>query len=568
MNRRVLLIEPPFYRLFKDSYSLSKYPLSLGYLAQSVLKHLDWEVCTYNADFNPNAEPVEIAYLTGTGYQRYLAELKHQAGRVWSQITDVIADFAPDVVGISCKSQAYRSACLVARLAKQVNKDALVILGGPHPSMVGREAVSSADVDLAVVGEGEETLVELLHCVGSRGQLADIPGIIYRDQGIIRTTAARPPVHCLDGLGFPHAEASRVLKNFSSYPTHAFSTLMATRGCPFACLFCGSRYIWGRKVRYRSPAHVVGEIQALQKLGLDTVHFDDDTFGVTKTYISKLCHVLRTECPGVRWSCELHVNLVHDDIIAELAQAGCYYIQLGVESGNNEILRQIRKGFTIEKARRAANTIKRHGLILQAFFMVGFPDETEESLRDTMDAIATINADTISYSIFTPYPGTEAFDICRQYGLIDSAYDVSRFNHQSPENCFCRNIHRDRFRQLVAGLETTIDEHNRKSGAAVELVRRRIRAINEYLPGRTRARVFGTGALAERVEEMLDPSKWEIVGYFDNDRNKTGTLRRGVLIETPAHQDGIKVIIASSWKSEIRRQLLELGYRDVDIITI
>ena len=80
--------------------------------------------------------------------------------------------------------------------------------------------------------------------------------------------------------------------------------------------------------------------------------------------------------------------------------------------------------------------------------------------------------------------------------------------------------------------------------------------------------VFGTGALAERVEEMLDPSKWEIVGYFDNDRSKTGALRRGVLIEIPAHQDGIKVIIASSWKSEIRRQLLELGYRDADIITI
>jgi hypothetical protein len=117
-------------------------------------------------------------------------------------------------------------------------------------------------------------------------------------------------------------------------------------------------------------------------------------------------------------------------------------------------------------------------------------------------------------------------------------------------------------------METTIDERNRNSKVPDELMRRRLRAITECLPGRTQTCLFGTGALAERIEAMLDTSKWEVVGYFDNDPRKTGALRRGVPVESPAYKDGMKVIIASSWKSEIKRQLLELGFRGADIITI
>jgi len=144
-----------------------------------------------------------------------------------------------------------------------------------------------------------------------------------------------------------------------------------------------------------------------------------------------------------------------------MKEAGCYAIRLGIESGNNEILRAMRKDITIEEALDACKIVKKHGIVLHAFFIVGFPQETVETFKDTLDAIKKTKCDLLVYSIFTPYPGTEAFEYCKRNGLIDENYDVSLYNHQSPANCFYVNIAPQIFRNLVSKIEKTVDRRNK-----------------------------------------------------------------------------------------------------------
>jgi len=459
-KNRILLIEPPFYRLFKDTYSLDRYPLSLGYLAGTIKKETTWDVTAYNADFAPQYELIKLSYWAGEGFQNYLHGLKDLLRDVWEEVKSTILEYKPVVVGISAKSQTFTSACVVAKLAKEASDQIIVIVGGPHPSMVGTEVLNCPDIDVGVKGEGEDTIVELLKAIESGKKFDNIQGIVYRKDGQHIETAPREFIKDLDSLCFPHENAPEVLKDYDLYPLTAFRNIFAVRGCPYNCFFCGSRNIWSRRVRFRSPENVVSEIKGLQKMGLKLIHFDDDTFGINKKYIHDLGNALIEHCPGIRWSCELHVKLADEQTLSLMKAAGCHSIDIGIESGNNEILKAIRKHITIEEALSACELIKKHDIELKTFFIVGFPQETEESLNDTLKAMKKTKSDVLIYSIFTPYPGTEAFEFCKENGVIGDDYDVSLYNHQSPLNYFCINISPRRFRQLVSKIEKFVDRKN------------------------------------------------------------------------------------------------------------
>jgi len=459
-QHKILLIGPPFYRLFKETYSLHRYPLSLDYLAGTIKKETDWGIMAYNADFSPQFEAFKASYFAGAGFDNYLNNLKDLSGRVWAEIKSTILEYKPTVVGISAMSQSFASARIVAKLAKEVNEQIIVIVGGPHASMVKSEVLNCPDIDIGVKGEGENTIVELLNAIEARREFDSIQGICYRKGKQIVENGPREFIKDLDSLCFPHESAPEVLKDHDQYPLTAFASIFAIRGCPHNCFFCGSREIWSRKVRFRSPENVIREIKSLQKMGLKAIHFDDDTFGVNKKYINDLCNALLTHCPGLKWSCELHVRLADEQTISLMKAAGCRSIQIGIESGNNEILRAMRKNITIEESLAACEAIRKHGIGLQAFFMVGFPQETEETLNDTVTAMKKVKCDHLVYSIFTPYPGTEAFGFCKEKGLIGDDYDVSLYYHKSPANCFCTNITLERFRMLASKVEEMVDRKN------------------------------------------------------------------------------------------------------------
>jgi anaerobic magnesium-protoporphyrin IX monomethyl ester cyclase len=459
-QHKILLIEPPFYRLFKDTYSLERYPLSLGYLGGEIMKNTNWGVMVYNADFHPYAEFIRTNYLTGIGFNNYIKNLKDLSGKIWKEVELTIAEYRPAVVGISAKSQNFKSARIVAGLAKKFNPQITVIMGGPHPSMIGTDLLNYPEIDIGVLGEGEMTIVDLLIAIEAEKKLDDIQGIIYRRHGQIIKNSQRELIENLDSLCFPHEYASEILKDYNKYPPKAFGNVFAIRGCPYNCFFCGSRNIWSRKVRFRSPENVAEEIKRLQKIGLKSIHFDDDTFGVSAKHIKDLCNALMKNCPGITWSCEIPVQLVNEQNISLMKDAGCSSIQMGIESGNNEILSIIRKNITIEEALDACDVINKQGIALHVFFIVGFLQDTENTLCDTIAAMKKVKCDIISYSIFTPYPGTEAFQLCKEKGMISDDYDVSLYNHQSPVNNFCMNIPLERFRMIVDKVEKEIDRKN------------------------------------------------------------------------------------------------------------
>lgn len=477
-ERRILLIEPPFYRLYNERFGISAFPLSLGYLSGAIKKKTSWKVMAYNAEFAEKPMDISIEFLMKQGYSNYRDNLASLSGKVWEEVRATITEFDPDVIGITSKSPNFASAKIVAKLAKEISPGTTVIVGGPHPSTDGRNAMKCADIDICVRGEGDETIVELLHAIESGQDLSNISGIIFRKNGDLVETPPRNYVEDLDSLPFPHEIAAEVLKDYDKYPLTAFHRIFAIRGCPFNCSFCGSRYVWSRRPRYRSVGNVVRQIQALQQMGLTHIHFDDDTFGVNKQYIKDLCDELRTRCPGLTWGSEIHVNLVDKETITMMKSAGCNVIQLGIESGNNQILEQIRKGTTIEKALAACETIKNIGGIhLNVFFMVGFPQETEQTLRDTFIAMQKVKCDSFSFSIFTPYPGTELFELCQQKGLIGDDFDLSLYNHQSPNNYFSPEISQEKFAELVSAMARLVDKKNRDAVSLTRRVQDTMRAV-------------------------------------------------------------------------------------------
>ncbi|MFA4981327.1 MAG: radical SAM protein [Candidatus Omnitrophota bacterium] len=465
MKRRnkILLIEPLFHRLYKPSYSLDLYPLSLGYLAGAIKNNTDWEVMAYNADFTPHSEKRSVVYETGEGFRRYLDNLKNPAAEIWNEVRSVIKDWRPDVVGITAKSQNFKSACIIAKIAKECDKGTIVIMGGPHPSMVGEDIFACPEIDIGVKGEGEKTIVELLHAIRHDSGLQNISGVMYRTKDGVAENASQAYIDDLDSLRFPIENAKTALKDYGLYPKEAFRHIFATRGCPYNCVFCGSRNIWSRRVRFRSPDNIIEEIKLCQSMGLKAVSFEDDYFGVTRKYVFDLCNSIIRQCPGLKWACEIHVKLVDEETIAIMKKAGCFSIRLGIESGNDEMLKLIRKNITVEEALSAAKIIKKYSIDLHVFYMIGFPQETEETLMDTFSQMKNIPCDLLIYSIFTPYPGTEAFDLCKKMGVIGESYDVALYNHQSPMNYFCPAISKERFRELAGLIEVTVDKKNRRN---------------------------------------------------------------------------------------------------------
>jgi radical SAM superfamily enzyme YgiQ (UPF0313 family) len=477
---RILLIEPPFVRLYHPCASLNKLPLSLGYLAGAIhARKPGWEVGIYNADFAPQDMPMDYRYFAGPGYARFVHTQKDPDAPLWKEIAGRISAFRPSVVGITAKSQNYLSACIVAKIVKSLDTSIPVVVGGPHPSLVGIDVLKAPAIDMGVRGEGEETIVEILDAVDGGRARSSIKGIVYRDGAQVVANPPRGYINDLDSLTFPIHAARRSLIDYDKYPPDAFKYIFAVRGCPYACAFCGSRYLWGRNVRWRSVPNIVAEMQEIRKAGLNHIHFDDDTFGVRKTFLRELCQAIKSHCTGLQWSCETHVRLVDEETVALMKSAGCRSILMGVESGNNEMLDRIGKNITIEEAFSAARIIRKHGIHLGAFFMVGFPEETEDSLNDTIAAITSLPSDTVVYSIFTPYPGTELFEWCRQQGIIPDDFNVSLHNHQSPENYFCPKIAKEVFQRRLRELEKTLDKINSRRKLRMYLSREGLLRLQE-----------------------------------------------------------------------------------------
>jgi len=331
----------------------------------------------------------------------------------------ILGDY--DLVGLTATTPTFRSAELLCRLVKE-NSSAITILGGIHATIAPEECAKSGFIDYVVRGEGEETIAELVTALEKNKEVKKIKGLSFKNKGKVIHTPNRELIKNLDEIPFP----ARHLFNHQKY-TYPDSLLnpvmpiMTSRGCPHGCTYCCTKLIFSRRVRFRSAKNVVDEIECLiKRYGVKEIHFWDDNFTLNKQRVFEIRDELKKRKIKLNFAFPngLRVDQVDEEILRCLKEMGVYSMAFGVESGNQIILDNVKKGTNIAQIEKAYSLAKKLGFETWGFFMLGLPGETEETIKKTISFAKKINPDVAKFHILKPFPGTEVFNELKEKGLI------------------------------------------------------------------------------------------------------------------------------------------------------
>jgi anaerobic magnesium-protoporphyrin IX monomethyl ester cyclase len=332
-------------------------------------------------------------------------------------VADRVIALKPKYLGITLFTVGVAESAKIARRVKAALPGVTIIVGGPHVASMGLETIGRfSEFDVAVQGEGEKILVELLTALEEKKDLGTVRGLIYRDAetGKARITPAPMTPNQLDELPFP---AWDLLPDFPrayplavyDYPRGPVATIAASRGCPFHCKFCDTS-TFGARVRYYSPAKVVEMMKHLnERYGVRHVLFVDDLFLASKLRTTEFCNLLLQSGLKMTWSCAARVDTVKPDILDLMKQAGCWQISFGLETGSDEMLRKMDKSARVAKSEEAVRWTAAAGIRVKGLFMLGYPGETAETIQMTKDFVQRIPMTIMNVTKFTPYPGSPIY---------------------------------------------------------------------------------------------------------------------------------------------------------------
>ncbi len=326
----------------------------------------------------------------------------------WAKTQEVIRELDAEVFGMSCWTANRRGVALVAALMKQYHPQASVIVGGPHATPLAAEMLAHhAEIDLVCTGESDATFLEIIERRASGRALAGIAGTVYRSASGIERAPERPSIASLDTLASPH----------EYFDTHI---VMTSRGCPWACTFCGAETSWGRGFRGHSVNYVLDALEKLvPRLRVKMVQVKDDTFTTNKKRVIELCRGIRARGLNFLWSCDTRVDVLSEELLREMRLAGCQRLSLGVESGSQQILDQIHKKISKQEIIDAARMAKKFGVHVRFYMMLGNRGETAETFRETLDFLHTARPHQYIFSCLSIYPGTADFHDAERAGWLD-----------------------------------------------------------------------------------------------------------------------------------------------------
>ena len=305
----------------------------------------------------------------------------------------------------------------------------LMVVGGPLPTCEPEPFLEHFDV--VVRGEGEQTMQELLRAYQAGSDLNALPGIVYRaateNEPKVTFTTDRPFAKNLDSIPFPARELlpNRCYIDYGKKKYgYSITTVMSTRGCPYQCEFC-SNVIFGGSYRERSPENVVDEIEKALELGYDRISFADDVFTMKSERVIKICQEIQRRGLRFSWECLGRVDALDYPTYLEMRKAGCSRIFFGIESGNDHILKLMKKKITAEQARQAVEAAHQAGLQVGAFFILFYPGETNETVLETLRYATRLPLDYLGLTMPYPLPGTALYErvkdrITRQWRPDDS----------------------------------------------------------------------------------------------------------------------------------------------------
>jgi anaerobic magnesium-protoporphyrin IX monomethyl ester cyclase len=367
----------PYFRSKNDRSMFRFPPLGLGYIASYLEKHkisVNLVDCTF---LNP---------------KEALRRIKNGN----SKIVGIYSMF-------SMKNNALRLARSIRPFCE------LLVAGGPLPTVNPEEFLN--DFDIVVLGEGEQTMLEIVTETQGGGNFSKINGVAFKDAEKIVYTQKREFIENLDHIPFPSRKLFDNTKYQEYYSKFGYTTtsLISSRGCPFSCAFC-SQPIFGNSVRFRSAENIVEEMNEIQKLGYGRIWFADDCFTINSERLSNICDLIIAQDLNINWECLSRVDTLDRKLANKMRRAGCVRVFFGIESGNDGVLELMNKQITTEKATAGVQIAKSEGLEVGAFFILGYPGETDETILDTVNFASSLPLDYCSFTFPYPIPGTQLYE--------------------------------------------------------------------------------------------------------------------------------------------------------------
>lgn len=358
-----------------------------------------------------------------------------------SDMANSVIDQKPDVLGISAVTLEFDKAVKLAERVKE-SLGIPIIVGGPHITCI--PSILPKSMDIGVVGEGEETMLELAKLFMKNGgfepsKLNGVKGICFHNNGRVVATDRRELIEPLDKIPYPARELLDMEKNYL-IPTKTGTTkkvgisthILTSRGCPFNCVFCAASLIWRRRARFHSPEYVVGEmVQLVERYDLNEILIFDDLFTQNKKRLREIVRLVQEEGlhDRLRFTCLSRVDTLDEETCRLLKRMSVKRLNLGFESGSPRILKYLKRDTTtVEQNKRAIELAKKHGFIVDGYFMIGTPHETKEDMMMTLDFIKDNPIDMVTLSVTTAYPGTDLWEYAKEHGFVSDDMDWNKLD--------------------------------------------------------------------------------------------------------------------------------------------
>ncbi|RLF51010.1 MAG: B12-binding domain-containing radical SAM protein [Thermoplasmata archaeon] len=414
----VLLISPPTISAVKSVVGTTGPPLGLAYLASMIREEHDVRIVDSLAE--------EFAY---------------------KDVEKVIKRYDPDVIGITSTTSMIPDAYIVAKMAKRINENVKVVMGGPHVTFVPKRTFEECPyVDFIVRGEGEITFKELIDALEKNKDPSNILELSINLGDKVKNNPPRPLIKDVDTIPMPSYDLLPIEK----YQVNGvrFGTVMTSRGCPFNCAFCSSSLQFGKKWRGHSDSRVIEELKYLyEKYGIREIEFLDDTFTLNRKRAIRIAERIRKESLDISWSGSSRVDIFTEEVAEAMKKGGCHTIFFGIESGSQKTLDFIGKGITPEQSVSAVKKAKRHEISALGAFVIGFPEETKEDIKKTIKLSKKVGVDFAQFTIATPYPGTRLWKYAlarkliltfdwRKYTTLDPVMKLKNFTAQQITKLF------------------------------------------------------------------------------------------------------------------------------------
>ncbi|MEN7982337.1 MAG: radical SAM protein [Nanoarchaeota archaeon] len=352
------------------------------------------------------------------------------------KIEKILNEYKPDFVGLTFTTLLFQEAKKVAKFVKEKFPSAVIIAGGVHPTIYPEEVIQEESINIVVRNEGDITLQEIV-----KGKpLKNIKGIYYKTKkSEIKKNLSRELIQNLDDLPMPawHLVNPKIYMNPKAIARESpVGTIMTSRGCVYGCTYC-NKAVFGRKFRAKSVKRVVDEFELLINSGFKEIHVWDDMFATDLDRAKAVCDEIIRRRLKFTWQleCGIRVNCVDREFFRKCIKAGCYKVALGFESGNDYILKSIKKGTTTQQAINTVKWAKEAGMEVSGFFMMGLPEDTIQTMEQTIDFACKLGLDYAKATILLPLPSTPLFEDFEKRGIIKTK-DWSRYNFHTASKVY------------------------------------------------------------------------------------------------------------------------------------